>query len=251
MDMAKDARSLPRRIASRVKWFPKQLSTHVRRARQKDVDQGALDGFLREARGVIHVGAHKGQERHLYAEHDLDVVWIEPIPDVYAVLCSNLADHPRQRALQALVTDEDDRDVTLHVSSNDGGSSSILELNLHQDIWPDITYVGELELRSVTLPTLLERQGVGLDSYDALVLDTQGSELLVLRGAQHLLPSFRYVKVEAADFEAYRGCCQLVDIERFMRRHGFRRHSRAAFATQEGVGTFFDVVYERRSAGPP
>jgi FkbM family methyltransferase len=244
--MTDDTRSLPLRVASRIKWLPWRIVTRVERARQKDVAQEDLDAFLGDARGVIHVGAHKGQERHLYAEHDLDVVWVEPIPDVYAALCANLAEYPRQRAVRALVTDKDDREYTFHVSSNNGGSSSIFELGQHREIWPEITYVETLQLRSVALATLIEREAIALDAYDTLVLDTQGSELLVLHGAESLLPAFRYIKVEVADFEVYRGCCQLADIERFVTRHGFRRHSRAAFATQAGLGSCYDVVYERR-----
>ena len=246
LSRSREARSLPWRVASGVKWLPWRLARRVARARQKDVDAAHLDAFLREARGVIHVGAHSGQERELYAQHDLDVLWIEAMPDVYARLCANLADYPRQRAVQALVTDADDREYTFHVSSNDGGSSSILDLDLHRELWPEVTYVDSLQLRGVSFATLVEREAVPVAAYDALVLDTQGSELLVLRGAGDLLGGFAYIKVEAADFEAYRGGCQLADIERFMKDHGFRRHCRAAFAHQPGVGSCYDVVYRRR-----
>jgi hypothetical protein len=37
---------------------------------------------------------------------------------------------------------------------------------------------------------------------DAIILDTQGSELLILKGAQATLRQASYVKVEAADFES-------------------------------------------------
>jgi hypothetical protein len=42
-----------------------------------------LTSFLRKVNGLIHIGANIGQERAIYAEYDLRVAWIEPIPDVF------------------------------------------------------------------------------------------------------------------------------------------------------------------------
>jgi 2-O-methyltransferase len=39
-----------------------------------------------------------------------------------------------------------------------------------------------------------------------MILDTQGSELLILLSATAILGGFKYIKVEAANFEAYRNC---------------------------------------------
>ena len=65
------------------------------------------DRFLRNSRGVIHVGANSGQERDHYEKAKLEVVWIEPVPAVFAALVSNIRNHPRQKALNALATDTD------------------------------------------------------------------------------------------------------------------------------------------------
>src|SRR5437870_2033193 len=83
------------------------------------------DAFLKRVKGVIHVGASIGQERDLYARHDLSVVWIEPIPDVFARLEANLAHYPKQRAYRHLVADQDGRPYQFHIASNNGESSSI------------------------------------------------------------------------------------------------------------------------------
>ena len=75
-------------------------------------------------------------------------------------------------------------------------------------------------MQSVSLPTALE--GIDLACYDALVIDTQGTELLILEGAAPLLPRFKYIKTEAADFELYKNCASERDIVRFLSAHGFR-----------------------------
>ena len=203
------------------------------------------DGFLRSAKGVIHVGANIGQERAHYARLGLDVLWVEPIPEVFAKLQANLSALPRQRAVQALVTDRDDGEYEFHVANNAGESSSILDLKDHLDVWPDVKFTSSIMLRGVTLPTLLARERVDIARYDTLVMDTQGSELLVLQGAEALLPRFRYVKTEVPDFEAYAGCAQLADMSAFLVARGFTEHARRRFASRAAGGHYYDVVYRR------
>ena len=203
------------------------------------------DRFLRRVRGVIHVGANSGPERHAYARLGLNVLWIEPIPEVFATLERNIRAYPRQRAVMALVTDVDGREYDFHVSSNDGLSSSIFDLARHRELWPEVDYAATMKIPGTTLPTLLAREGIDAAGYQALILDTQGSELLVLRGAEPVLRGFEYVKTEAADFESYAGCCLLDEMTAFMASHGFQSISRHRFAGRAGVGSYYDIVYRR------
>lgn len=202
------------------------------------------DAFLEKITGLIHVGANAGQERALYAQHNLDVVWVEAIPAVFEQLKSNLANYPRQRAYQYLLTDEDQREYVFHVASNDGASSSILPLAKHRKMWPNIYYSGDIALQSATLSTFVTGEQLDLSAYQALVLDTQGSELMILKGGAGILPKLRFVKVEVPDFEAYAGCCLRGELSEFMRGHGFRERRREAFRSIPGLGTYFDVLYE-------
>ena len=208
------------------------------------------NAFLRSVRGVVHVGANVGQERDVYARHGLDVVWVEPIPAVFAELRANLAGLPRQRALECLVTDRDGAEYEFHVANNRGESSSILDLKEHQDVWPDVTFTSTLKLRSATLASLLAREHIDPAGYDALVMDTQGSELLVLRGAEPLLPGFKFVKTEVPDFEAYAGCAKLDEMASFLTSRGFVELTRRRFASRAAGGHYYDVVYARAETKP-
>jgi len=214
----------------------------TRRALRRDPD-----GFLRRSSGVIHVGANVGQERELYGRLGLRVIWIEPVPEVFKTLVVNLQSYPRQAAFQYLVTDQDDVEYTFHVSTNDAESSSILELNLHRDIWPEVSYCRTMTLQGTTLASLLQRERIAIGDYDALVMDTQGSELLVLRGADPVLQSFRFIKTEVADFDSYVGCCQLRDIDAFVTERGFKEISRRRFAERAEGGSYYNVVYAKRA----
>jgi FkbM family methyltransferase len=206
-----------------------------------------MKGFLRGARGVIHVGAHTGQERNLYAQYKLAALWIEPIPELFAVLQQNLVGFPLQRAVNCLVTDRDGARYPFHITSNAGGSSSIFSLALHEDIWPDVKETATITLTSKTLPTLLADEQLDLSSYDVLVMDTQGSELLVLKGAESIVDRFKFIKTEVADFRAYDGGCQLEEVESFMQRLGFFELARKTIALHPSGGGYYDIVYKRRS----
>ncbi|WP_143594022.1 FkbM family methyltransferase [Synechococcus sp. BO 8801] len=64
-----------------------------------------------------------------------------------------------------------------------------------------------MRLKSTTLPSLLKVHQLDERDYQALIMDTQGSELLVLKGAIPVLKALPFIKTEVPDFEAYTGCC--------------------------------------------
>ena len=65
--------------------------------------RGELRDYLEDCHDVIHVGANEGQERESYARHGLRVVWIEPIPEVYERLASNIAPFPNTPKWKRLI----------------------------------------------------------------------------------------------------------------------------------------------------
>ena len=85
--------------------------------------------------------------------------------------------------------------------------------------------------------------------HNALVLDTQGSELRILRGGggdNGVLRRFRYVKLEVPDFEAYRDCGKVDEVTRFMRDHGFVEKHRHPFVWNPLGGIYYDIVYRNQ-----
>lgn len=208
---------------------------------------GNPDFFLDRISGVIHVGANLGQEKDTYANRGLNVIWLEPIPEVFGRLQNSLEHYPKQRAFCHLITDMDNQKYTFQVSSNEGASSSIFSLAKHKEIWPDVTFTDAIELTSISLSTFVRQKQLNLNNYDALVLDTQGSELLVLRGAVEILRAFKFIKTEVADFESYTGGCQLSEMDSFLDAQGFQRVAQVRFTHKAGVGSYYDVVYALRS----
>jgi FkbM family methyltransferase len=202
------------------------------------------DEYLKGLNGVIHIGANSGQERDLYLSFDLEVLWIEPIPEIFNLLVENIKPYLKQKALNYLITDKDNLEYVLHVANNNGASSSILEFRMHKDIWPEVKYERDIRLKSITLPLLLGDSKIECRQYEALILDTQGSELLILRGAAQILPNFKYIKIEVPNFESYSGCCKLTEVGDYLANNGFTEYSRMEFARHISGGSYYDIVYE-------
>ncbi len=207
--------------------------------------------FLREVPGVVHVGANTGQERDIYRDLGLHVVWIEPITEVFKELVGNIRDCRKQRAFCALLAEQDAVEYQFHIANNGGASSSIFQLAQHRDIWPDVDFVNDRLLLSSRLDTLFRREGLMPAKYPALVMDVQGAELMVLKGAGQMLREFHFVQAEAADFESYAGSCTLEDLHQYLEPFGFREIGRDAFAVHPDGGTYWNVVWERRAKTVP
>jgi len=124
--------------------------------------------ILPEITGVIHVGANVGQEMQAYSDYGLSVVWVEPLPSIFKLLQENLQGQNctiKQKAYRYLVTDEDDKVTVIHATNNWGLSSSILELKLHKEMEPNIFVHHDVSMKSITLPTLIERENIAKDRY--------------------------------------------------------------------------------------
>jgi len=221
------------------------LQTARRTLRAARPKPSNLDQFLEECRGIIHVGANEGHERTVYDGYSLSVLWVEALPDVFTKLTENLRDYPRQHAVNALVTDREGESYDFHVSNNSGESSSVYEFHDHKKLWPDVKFDTTIRLRSTTLDALLHNHGVSPSNFDALILDVQGAELLVVLGGGDLLKHVRYIRAEAADFESYRGACTYATLTQALKERGFVYRRKDCFESMRGVGSYYNVLYER------
>lgn len=204
------------------------------------------DSFFKKIDGIIHIGANVGQERLYYEKCGLSVIWVEPIPRVFDQLVKNISTLPRQKAYQYLLTDNDAQYYEFNIAGESGESSSIFELAEHKDIWPTIEYTDSIRLKGSTLEAMIRQEGVDIDQYQGLVLDTQGSELLVLQGAKNILKKFSYIKLEAWDFNAYDGCCQMDELIAYLKQFNFYEKKRSKFAEHPEGGGCYDLIFYRK-----
>jgi FkbM family methyltransferase len=208
-----------------------------------------FEDVLRMSRGVVHVGGNTGQEREVYDRFGLQVLWIEPIDSIFHDLVRNISTFPRQKAFKALLTDEVEGKALLHIASNGGASSSIFDFQEHKIMWPEVDYCGELEMATSTLDDLILKGNVDVVGFDLLVMDVQGAELLVLKGAETFLRQVSYIRLEAADFNAYDGGTNRAEIVRYLDCLQFQEISAESFASRQGLGTYYDLIFKRKRSG--
>ena len=211
-----------------------------------EIDFLLKNSYLNDIKGVIHVGANTGQERYFYNLFDLNVLWIEPIPEIYQRLKYNLKDFDKQICINELITDKNDKYYDFFVTNNDGLSSSLFELKLHKKIWPHVKNEKKLKLKSKKLETIFEKTNFDISNYQALVMDTQGSELMVLKGCNSIIKNFKYIKTEVSDFESYKNCCQIKEIEEFMKKNNYDQINKYSIGEKDSVGKYFDITYKRK-----
>jgi hypothetical protein len=119
-----------------------------------------------------------------------------------------------------------------------------MDLKEYKLLWPEVNYVDSIEMTTKTLTSLVQETQLDLTSYKAIVLNTQGSELLILKGAILLLSSMAYVKTEVPDFEAYLVCPMLPEFTSFMKHHGFRLVSKRPMANSTSSRAYYDATYQ-------
>ena len=60
-----------------------------------------------------------------------------------------------------------------------------------------------------------------------------------------------FIKTEVPDFESYKGCCQLGDLEVFPNRSGFFEHSRTVHTSKAVTGTYYDILFRKKRRKEP
>lgn len=175
--------------------------------------------------GIIHIGAHYGQEAGHYRQYVGErVVWVEAHPDYYAKLASNqeLGD---QLAIQACISNVSGEAVDFYITK-DEYASSLLKPEYHQIQNPHAPITGKIQVKTTTYGDLLAglyaEQRSMFTTANVLVLDVQGAEMMVLEGMGPL-DQFDAVATEYSTVEFYEGGAQLHELDEFLGAAGFKR----------------------------
>ena len=155
--------------------------------------------------GVIHVGAHRGEEIFYYEKLGAKkVIWVEPNPDVFKEMEVFLTDASvcvESTAFEYAASNVDHEEVNFHLYYGpdagwlvgNKGCSSLLKAKGRFESWHKKTIIVE----TITIDTLIEENGYTISDFQLLNLDVQGAELLVLEGATKTLDNIKYISTEA------------------------------------------------------
>jgi len=176
-----------------------------------------VEKYSMQFTGILHVGAHDCEEigdYDRYIGRDR-VLWIEAMEEK-VVACKEK--YPDVLIEHAVVSDVVET-VKFNVSNN-GASSSILELGLHRHMYPDIRYERSVECQTQKLGDIVAKYNI---PFNFINLDIQGAELKALRGLGSYLSTVDYVYAEVNSGYVYEGCCLVGEMDEYLSGFGFKR----------------------------
>lgn len=165
--------------------------------------------------GVIHVGAHYGQEYHDYAALEIKpILFIEPCDKAFQVLKETFGDNPDVILFQSACGPEFSIGTMNVEQANKGMSNSLLRPAKHLEQYPSIQFIEteEVEIRQLDeIVAHLKFTG------NLLVMDVQGYEMEVLKGATETLKGIDYVYCEVNRDEVYEGCAKVWELDALLK----------------------------------
>jgi FkbM family methyltransferase len=183
---------------------------------------------------LIDVGARAGlAKRWNPFLKQIRALGFEPDP----VECTRLnAQKSAVRYLPTALGEHDGESATLHITSQPG-CSSILRPN--RSLLRHYPYGAQMEVTK-TIPVTLERMDTVCQREgfvpDVIKIDTQGSELAILKGAGALLKNVIAVETEVEFIPMYEGQPLFSDMDLWMREQGFQlRGLRRVFWRRNGT----------------
>lgn len=173
-------------------------------------------------KGIIHCGAHLGEEDEYYKQFSIEnVIWIEANPEIYSELTKKISGKG-YKFHNCLLWNETGKSKQFNVTNN-GQSSSILEMDKHKNYYPTIQTVKSINLTTISLDDLFEQNNYKSEDYDFINLDLQGVELDVLKGFSKNISNLKYVYTEINTGEVYKNCSKVNEIDEFLNHYGFNR----------------------------
>lgn len=183
-----------------------------------------MNYYKLKIKGVLHIGAHIGEEYECYYRHKIsNIIFFEPLPHIFKDLKKKL---DGKAILINLALGNDNTLINMYVDqANMGASSSILKPKLHLEILPEITFNEIVEVNMVKLDDFskLNRDLKIEEDYNLIVIDVQGYELEVFKGARDTLRNIDYIFAEINKDELYEGCVLVDELDDFLREFGFKR----------------------------
>jgi FkbM family methyltransferase len=177
-------------------------------------------------KGVIHVGGHRGEEQEVYDALGVKkTIWFEAISESAKEIKLKYKGRNDILVINNLLSDK--REYVNFNVSNNGASSSILELGTHKTNHPKIHYIDKRWIEAFRLDEVMEYSDtlplLSSVGFDTLNIDVQGAELKVLKGAGDLLHQIKWIYCEVNIEEVYKGCALMDEIDDYLKEYGFER----------------------------
>jgi FkbM family methyltransferase len=179
---------------------------------------GLRKKYNMDVKGIIHVGAHYGEEISEYIENGIqDIVLFEPLSECFDVLAQKVMTLNANIEGHQVALGSAPGTATMYLSDNEKQSSSILKPKVHLTHHPHVKFDGTEEVEVDLLDNFDTKD------YNFLNMDVQGYELEVLKGATETLKRVDYVYCEVNRDEVYEGNAYVEELDEFLSSYGMER----------------------------
>lgn len=173
-----------------------------------------------DIKGIIHVGAHHGQEVDEYIDNGVqDIIMFEPVSLNFNILEKRMQDMNANIVAYQIALGNEEKNVMMYLSDNDLISSSVLKPKVHLQLHPAVRFPGTEEVEMKRLDSFSEETR----NFNFINMDVQGYELEVLKGGTETLKHVDYVYCEINRDELYEGNAFVEDLDKFLGDYSMER----------------------------
>lgn len=168
--------------------------------------------------GIIHIGAHHGQEVNNYVNLGIDnIVLFEPLEQNFKILQQNVCQLNASIEAYCIALGNREQKIKMFLSSNNLESSSILKPKKHLELHSDVTFNVEQEVEMKKLDDF------SLTQYNFMNIDVQGYEMEVLMGSENTLHYIDYLYCEVNRDEVYEKNAYVEEIDEYLLNYQMKR----------------------------
>lgn len=176
---------------------------------------------------VYHIGAHEGQEAEAYAKNGVKrAIWFEANTDLVEKLNINLNKFNLDNQIIPYALWDKNTELEFNIT-NFNQSSSFFELERHAEYYPNIIVESKKKINAFRIDSLITMNDnfIKWHDFDFVNIDTQGSELAILKGfGVYLgLDSLKAVYLEVNSEQLYKGIPTVEEIDSYLLQFGFYR----------------------------
>ena len=180
-----------------------------------------LQKYKLNVRGVIHIGAHYGQEYDAYKKHNIqNMMFFEPVKSNFKKLIEKIEHANGNIQCYNVALGNKTEVVKMFIeTANQGQSCSLLEPKEHLKYYPKITF----DSYEKVCMTKLDLIPFFRDSFNMINIDVQGYELEVFKGASETLKTINIIYAEVNKEQLYKDCTLVGELDSYLKGFGFKR----------------------------
>ena len=176
---------------------------------------------------ILEAGAANGYDTLRFSKlaPSSTIYAFEPVKKNFSLLKNRVESCSNVKIYNLALADFDgtsEMNISENSKSIDGvaDSSSLLEPEYHTTLYSHVTFTGKEKVKTKTLDSWALEEGV--DHIDAMWLDMQGYEYLMLKKSSVILPTVRVIYSEVSLKEVFKGACLVDEYKEWLMSIGFK-----------------------------